>query len=236
MGARAASREACTFAYALAKEIAHLEGIVVSGGAIGVDAAAHQGALDAGGETWCVLPCGPGHYFPSENVPLFKKIETSEGALVWPFAEGAVNRGRFLHRNGVLVAAAQALVVIEANPRSGSLNAASYAHKMHKPVHIACSAPWLPGVQGWHGELDRGAIPIRNLANLLERLGFRRDAASCLPTDPLLRALAQNPMHIDDIAEQFDMPVSQIQSQLLAGMMGGTVECSTAGIYRYKPM
>ena len=94
--------------------------VVVSGGALGIDGAAHRGALEAGGRTWVVAPTGHERCFPPEHAGLFAEIARGPGAMIWPFAPALLATGRaFLARNRVLVALADAVVVVQAGSPFG---------------------------------------------------------------------------------------------------------------------
>ena len=142
--ARATRRRApLKYTRKLAGELARTGAVIVSGGAVGIDGAAHQGALDAGGRTWVVAPTGHELCFPPEHQGLFDEIARGPGAMIWPFApRAAPHRPAFLARNRVLVALADAVVVVQAGPRSGALHAASWARKLGKPLWVVPVAPW----------------------------------------------------------------------------------------------
>jgi DNA processing protein len=243
VGSRACTEEAAAFARSLAGAIVKAGAVVVSGGAVGIDAAAHDGALAANGETWAVLPRGPEQTFPKESEERFNHIN-STGVLIWAFAEGTASRARFLKRNGVLVALSEQVVVVQASERSGSLNTARHAHNQSKAVYISCGPPWDSRFNGCHSELSRGARPIASLDTLLEELGLAGPSArepQGLPwrntppeTDSFLRLFAHGPMHIDDIVEQTPLSVGQIQAQLTTWTIAGRLVCGNSGHYSLK--
>jgi len=138
VGARAASGHAAAAARALAADLAGCGYAVVSGGAIGIDAAAHRGALDAGGETVAVMATGLDIAYPARNRPLFGEIvATGRGALLSPFPLGVPpRRYRFVRRNRIIAGLADAVVVVEAGLASGSLYtaAATRAPSPARPV------------------------------------------------------------------------------------------------------
>ena len=88
VGTRSPDAAPCAFARSLAASVVARGGVVVSGGAAGIDAAAHEGAMDAGGRTWVVAGTGQGEVYPKEHAPLFERVVASGGAMVWPFAPG----------------------------------------------------------------------------------------------------------------------------------------------------
>ena len=222
VGTRKPSAEALSFTRELARAIAERGGVVVSGGAVGIDAAAHEGAILAGGATWVVAATGPDEVFPRENAGLFDRVADGAGAMIWPFDPGRkAHPATFIARNGVLVALADVLVVVQASAPSGTLNAGGWARKLGRPVWAVCAPPWMPGFVGCASLIDRGARPLVSLSRWLTAVGFgpssggaaRRVAggAPALPgvlraaLDPGSRDLlsflsATRPQHIDEIA------------------------------------
>src|SRR5690606_37041383 len=118
VGARAATDYGVHVATELGFGLADRGWTVVSGGAYGIDAAAHRGALTAGGVTVAVFACGIDNAYPVGHVGLFERI-VEEGLLVSEWAPGVTpQRHRFLVRNRVIAAATRGTVVVEAAARS----------------------------------------------------------------------------------------------------------------------
>ncbi|WP_062384931.1 DNA-processing protein DprA [Demequina iriomotensis] len=131
------SRAATAYGSHVAAEIAAIAAgrglAVVSGGAYGIDVAAHRGALATGGVTVAVLAGGVDRLYPAGNAALLERV-VDAGAVVSEQPPGfAPFRGRFLQRNR-LIAAASATVVVEAGLRSGALSTANHALRLHRPV------------------------------------------------------------------------------------------------------
>jgi DNA processing protein len=134
VGARASTPYGDRTAAELAAGVADRGISVVSGGAYGIDAAAHEGALAAGGTTVAVLACGVDRVYPSGNEGLMTRVGEA-GAVVTEVAPGsAPTRHRFLQRNRLIAALAGATVVVEAAWRSGALSTASHAAGLLRPV------------------------------------------------------------------------------------------------------
>ncbi|MBX3187902.1 MAG: DNA-processing protein DprA [Labilithrix sp.] len=176
VGSREASRGALRFARELAYQLASAGFVVVSGGARGVDGAAHRGALDAGGATWVVCPTGKDRTYPPEHAGLFAEVARSPGSrLIWPFPDRFESqRDHFKHRNGVLVALSEAVVVIQAHLRSGSRNAASWARELRRPLWVVPGAPWMGEFAGSLLDItnpERPAEPLWSAEQLLLALG-----------------------------------------------------------------
>jgi DNA protecting protein DprA len=121
VGTREPSPDAEAYARQLAFDLARAGVAVVSGGALGIDAAAHAGALEAGGLSMIVAPSSLEHPYPAEHGQLFEAIVGAGGAHVSPFATGALpRRHQFFLRNACLVALSHALVMVEAPRRRGA--------------------------------------------------------------------------------------------------------------------
>lgn len=107
---------------------------IVSGGALGIDAAAHQSALQASGKTIAVMAGGIDRLYPARNLELFDQIRQT-GLVLSEVAPGvAPARWRFLQRNRLIAALGKATVVVEAGYRSGSINTAGHANEIDRPV------------------------------------------------------------------------------------------------------
>lgn len=135
-GARAASTYGETIATDIATALADRGTTIHSGGAYGIDTAAHRGALAAGGSTVVWLGSGVDRPYPAGNRQLLADIASRPGcAVVSELPAGAVpTKWRLLQRARLIAAAASATVVVEAGPRSGSLIVAREASRLHRPV------------------------------------------------------------------------------------------------------
>jgi DNA processing protein len=133
-GSRAATAYGSYVAADLAATLAQDGWTIVSGGAYGIDAAAHRGALSADGTSVAVLACGIDRPYPAGHADLLDAIATS-GVVVseWPPGTNAT-RLRFLSRNRLIAALSRATVIVEAGTRSGSLNTARHATELGRPL------------------------------------------------------------------------------------------------------
>lgn len=173
VGSRAASEASSKFAYELAFKLAKAGIIVVSGGALGIDAAAHRGAIAAGGATWVVSPTGKNRVYPPQHRELFAEIAQSERSrMLWSFADDqSQTRETLRYRNGVLAALTETLVVVQARFQSGSRNAAAWARAMNRPVWAVTAAPWMSEFSGSLCEIERAtARPLCSAAQLFQAL------------------------------------------------------------------
>jgi DNA processing protein len=173
VGTRKPSDEARAYATELAAELA-AEGVSVwSGGARGIDTAAHEGALAARGTTVVVAPSGFEHPFPEENAELFARVVASGGAYA-SLTQAAARRDRFFARNAVLVALAHVVVVVEAPVVSGARNAAKWARQLRRPLFVCGSPPWNARGRGCIVEIGLGARVLGSARDILRSLGELR--------------------------------------------------------------
>ena len=134
VGARASTAYGDTVASELASELAEAGTVVVSGGAYGIDAAAHRGALASDGATLAVMACGLDQLYPRCNDALLRRIRT-EQLMVSEYPPGTPpSRHRFLTRNRLIAALSSATVIVEAAARSGAKNTVAWAQALGRPV------------------------------------------------------------------------------------------------------
>ncbi|SFS16494.1 DNA processing protein [Microbacterium sp. cf046] len=162
VGARAATSYGEQVTTELAADLASQGRIIYSGGAYGIDGAAHRAATTARpGATVAVLATGLDRFYPVGNQQLFERIQDSGGLLVSELPPGsAPTRWRFLQRNRLLAALSGATVVVEAGYRSGSLNVASQAHALGKPIGAVPGPVTSPASAGCHRLLQEGIATI----------------------------------------------------------------------------
>lgn len=172
VGARAASAYGLHVAGELAFALAEAGLPVVSGGAYGIDAAAHRGAIDAGAApTVAVLACGVDVAYPRGNDQLLGRI-AEQGVLLSEVPPGsAPTRVRFLVRNRLIAALSSGTVVVEAAPRSGSLSTAGRAADLLRPVMAVPGPVTSVASAGCHELIRHGATLVTRAAEVLEMLG-----------------------------------------------------------------
>lgn len=182
VGTRHPSRLGKRFAYTLARSLAERGIVVASGGAEGIDSAAHLGALRAQGRTLVVAPAGFARPFPNDNRKLFEAIVGRGGCYASLFPDDvAAHPSAFFIRNGVLAALSRALVVVEAPLRSGARNAARHARRLGRPVFAVPHFPRNSRGRGCNAELRRGARMLESPEDLMSYLAQTRQHALPLP-------------------------------------------------------
>ena len=171
VGTRAPSDDGRRRARRLAEDLARAGVCVVSGLALGIDGAAHEGALAAAAPTIGVLGGGHAHFFPPRHRELGARIIAGGGAVVSPFAPDVVARPwQFLARNAVIAALADAVVVVEAAARSGALNTAGHAGDRGLPVLAIPGDVDRPKAAGCNALIRDGATLVRDAEDVLAAL------------------------------------------------------------------
>jgi DNA processing protein len=170
VGARRATPYGLEQARALGRDLAASGLTVVSGMALGVDAAAHVGALEAGGMTLAVLACGPERPYPASKRRLHAQI-VAAGAVLAELPPGTkARRWCFPARNRIIAALAQATVVVEAGERSGSLITAGQAADLGREVAAVPGLVTAPLAAGSNALIADGAQLVRGSRDVLELL------------------------------------------------------------------
>jgi DNA processing protein len=243
VGGRRASALRRAAARSIGAGLARAGWCVVSGGAVGVDAAAHAGALDAGGRTVVVLGCGHDVPYPRANAGLFARVRAAGGTLASEHPPTTPPRAaHFLPRNRLIAALSAAVVVVEAAEDSGSLSTARAAGSRGVGnVLVLPGAPWDPGAAGCNQLIRDGAILVRSLTDILEELGatvggdstFASQAWSGLdpPARAVLTALVDGQLlGLGRLAAATGLPPATLDATLLDLELAGLVRRTTAGV------
>jgi DNA processing protein len=175
VGTRRPTSDGRVFAAQLAADLARRGVAILSGGAEGIDAAAHRGALAAEGRTVVVGPSSFDQPFPSEHRELFSAIVDAGGAYVSRYRDGVVpRRAQFFARNAILVAMAHVVVVVETPIRGGARNAAKWARGLGRPLLVAPGTPWCTVHAGSIAELRAGAEILTSARDVAKKLAALR--------------------------------------------------------------
>ncbi len=244
VGARNASAAACRFARMLGHDLADQGATVVSGLARGIDTAAHQGALAAGG-TIGVIASGIDVVFPPENAELQETVAT-RGLLLAEQPPGTEPRARhFPYRNRIIAGLCQGTVVVEAAPKSGSLITARLATDMGREVMAVPGSPLDPRAQGCNGLIREGATLVQSAADVLELLrpidprAVRSPGSAYAPPPPedasdaerrrLTDLLGPIAVSIDELIRQAGLSPAVVQTVLLELELAGRIERHAGG-------
>jgi DNA processing protein len=237
-GARARARE-------LGRAVARAGVCVVSGLALGVDGAAHAGALAGGGLTIGVLGGGHRQFFPRRNRALAEAMIAAGGAVLSPFApDEPPLPPQFLQRNGIVAALADAVVIVEAAARSGALNTASWAADLGIEVLAFPGDVDRPKAAGCNALIRDGATLVRGPDDVLAALRLESIASSvdapaeAVPRDALegsvLAALTSGPSGFDALLELTESAASDLTGALVRLELDGSVERRDACLYALR--
>jgi DNA processing protein len=226
VGSRAASFYGCHSARFFARAMAQAGLAVVSGLARGIDTAAHQGCLDAGGMTVAVIGCGFNHMYPKENDTLMEKI-CQKGAVVSEFAFCMPPlKQNFPWRNRIISALSLAVVVIEAGHRSGALITADYALAQNKDVFVLPSNIDNETAVGSNRLIQDGARVALNPDDVLSQImeGYLPSSThagkpALLLSDEQSRVyphITCQPVHLDDLAKKSGLKVASLMNVTLS--------------------
>lgn len=205
---------------------------VVSGLARGVDAVAHQAAVQAGGRTLAVLGSGVDRIYPPENQRLAEQI-ISHGAVISDYPIGTPPEGpNFPPRNRIISGLSLAVIVIEGNLDSGAMITATFAAEQGRELFAVPGSILAPQSKGTNRLIRDGARLLLDPQEVLEILDLQQATAQqtarqVLPNDPveaqLYQVLGPEPLHVDDIRSQTGMSIEKVSSTLALMELKGMV-------------
>lgn len=230
VGTRRASAYGLTHTREIAAELAQTGVCVVSGLALGIDAAAHTGALDGGGRTVAVLGSALDKPYPQENKPLMRRILESGGSVVSEYAPGTPpSRYSFLQRNRIIAGMCLGTLVTEGPRRSGALNTATRTLENGREVFALPGNVDSPGAQLPNMLISEGARLVTGAADILSALVIEpKDApkAAQAAVAPM-EAPAEKKPHIPG---GLDETQRAICAALLAGEADFDALCAVSGL------
>lgn len=202
--------------------------VIVSGMALGVDAIAHKTAIESGGHTVAVVPSGLDDPYPKTNQQLARQILTNHDALISEYEEGYRPRlYDFLRRNRIVSGLADAVIVTEANIRSGTLSTVAHALDQGKAVYAVPGPITSPLSAGCNSLIAQGATPITSVEALVEQLGLgdtRKKVHGDTPEESVLLELLQSGINDGEaLQEATGLPVAQISQTLTMLEIKGVV-------------
>lgn len=247
VGSRAATSYGLKIARDLSGQLAAKGLVIVSGLALGIDTAAHTGALAVGGKTVAVLGCGLDVPYPKSNEGLAGRIG-ADGALVSEYRLGTLPEPfRFPARNRIISGLARGVLVVEAAQRSGSLITARLALDEGREVFAIPGRVDSVKSAGTHRLLQEGAKLVGGIDDILDELGWQtashgkglpsvQQAPSALTLGPeerqVLALLDVYPKHIDSIITQARLGAAKVNEVLLLLEMHGMIEALPGQQYR----
>lgn len=236
VGTRQATPYGRNTAFQIARQLARAGVTVVSGMARGIDAQAHRGALSVGGRTIAVLGCGVDQCYPPEHARLRDEIAAS-GAVVSEFPLGSgPERWNFVRRNRIISGLSLGVLLVEAPGDSGAIKTADFALEQGREVFAVPGNVDVPTSRGCNLFIkQQGAALVENAADILDALNLATTAAEeeppaqpalPLPLSPgaerVLALLGPQQKHVDAIAAESALPLSEVLSALTLLEMSGS--------------
>jgi DNA processing protein len=246
VGSRSCTSYGLRVATQLARELARAGYTIVSGLARGIDAAAHRGAMEGGGRTLAALAGGLSRIYPPEHAPLADEISTGRGCLLTETPMGMdPQAAMFPARNRIISGLSRAVIVVEANARSGALITARHAADQGREVYAVPGPVDSQASAGCHELLRKGARLVRSADDVIEDLrGLSTSARESSDKRPSPRSNSSKPSgpfvpeppppppqlepphqriydalterkHADELARALDLPVGDLARLLM---------------------
>jgi DNA processing protein len=236
VGSRNATPQGLKNAHAFARALSDAGMTVVSGLALGVDSAAHRGALEGRGSTIAVLGTGIDVTYPRSNVPIAEEI-ASRGALVSEFPLGTEPlAANFPRRNRLISGLAKGCLVVEAALDSGSLITARLAADQGREVFAIPGSIHSPLSKGCHALIKQGAKLVESAQDVLEELGVSGRSAASAPVSGadhgLLEKMGFDPCDVDELIGRSGLPVEVVSATLLKLELDGKIVSLPGGLYQ----
>ena len=254
VGSRNATPAGAETAHDFASHLAARGFCITSGLAEGIDAAAHRGALQAGGRTIAVCGTGPDIVYPRLHERLADDIIEGGGAIVSEFAPGTpVFRSNFPRRNRLISGLAVGTLVVEASARSGALITARHAMEQGREVFAIPGSIHNPVARGCHLLIRNGAKLVETATDIVDELGGllagmqlaeSPGRGSAMPVAPqssaavdaeyaqLLAAMAWDPVDADSLVARSGLTIGEVSSMLLMLELQGSVRALSGGRYQ----
>lgn len=248
VGSRKASASGIKQAEQISSELSAAGLGITSGLALGIDAAAHRGAIKVKGKTIAVLGSGLDQLYPRRNLELSRQILAEGGALISEYPFGTPPKpANFPKRNRIVTGLALGTLVVEAAERSGSLISASLALEENREVFAIPGSINNPLSRGCHRLIKQGAILVENTQDIAEHLSCSIQGQLSLivpldkqsiedPEEPithnkLLEFVGFDPVSVDEIQIESGLAADEITIQLMELEMAGRVS-QQAGLYQ----
>ncbi|MEZ5619317.1 MAG: DNA-processing protein DprA [Rhodocyclaceae bacterium] len=240
VGSRNATPQGESNAEAFAAALANAGLTIVSGLALGIDAAAHRGGLRGVGSTIAVIGTGIDRVYPARNQALARDIAAS-GAIISEFPLGTpALRENFPRRNRVISGLARGCLVVEAAERSGSLITARLAGEQGRDVFAIPGSIHSPLSKGCHKLIKQGAKLVDNAGDILEELGLSAQietnaAAASAPnaeTASLLDCIGHDPLDVDTLASRSGLTAEKLYAILLQMELDGRIASLPGGRFQ----
>ncbi len=241
VGSRNPTAQGRDNARAFARHLSQARLTVVSGLALGIDGAAHEGALDGPGSTIAVMGTGADRIYPARHRALAHRI-AAHGLLLSEFDLGMPPLPEnFPQRNRIIAGLARGTLVVEAALPSGSLSTARAAVEAAREVFAIPGSIHSPQARGCHALIKQGAKLVESAEDITTELqwgtagsGPSRAAADAAPDSPLLHALGHEPATLDALGARTGMRAADLSAQLLELELDGRVARLPGGLFQRR--
>lgn len=256
VGSRAASVNGRDTAFTIAQQLAEQGVVITSGLALGIDAAAHKGALTTSVGTIAVVATGLDKVYPARHKPLAKQIQTNQGVIISEFLPGtAPKAGHFPKRNRIISGLSKGVLVVEATFKSGSLITARYALEQNRDVFAVPSSVNNPQAKGCHWLIKQGAKLVEQAADIIEELSIdeyselhlnheqqtldnsvaikdEKNLNKDLCVDVLLASVGFEITPVDKVVSRSKLPIEEVLTRLTLLELSGLVVGVPGGYLR----
>lgn len=256
VGSRSASVNGRETAFEFAQQLAKQGLVITSGLALGIDAAAHKGAVSGYASTLAVVATGLDIVYPARHRELSQQIISQNGAIVSEFLPGTLPKpGHFPKRNRIISALSIGVLVVEAALKSGSLITARCALDQNRDVFSIPSTINNPQAKGCHWLIKQGAKLVENVADIMEELTFTKKSSLHLKrdvnlqeivnkdivqknqnkdlcVDELLASVGFETTPVDKVVSRSKLPIEEVLTRLTILELSGLVAAVPGGYLR----
>ncbi len=244
VGSRRCTRDGQRAAREIAQTLAREDVTIVSGLALGVDTAAHEGALIGLGRTIAVLGCGADVVYPQQNEELYRRILENGGAVISEYLPGTQPRsGNFPARNRIISGLSEGVLIVEGTQRSGAMITVRDATDQNRDIFAVPGSIYSPLSVAPNQLIVEGAVPVLSGWDILEhyRWAFRPDTQRSVSSpqvaldpedDQIVRPLLEQELSFDELADLVDFPVAKLNSHLTMLELRGIIVKVPGGMYR----
>jgi len=236
VGSRNATPQGVRDAEAFSRVLSDAGLTIVSGLALGIDAAAHRGGLAGAGSSVAVIGTGLDRIYPARNKTLAHQL-AENGLIVSEFALGTPPLpGHFPRRNRLISGVSRGVLVVEAAPDSGSLITARVATEQGREVFAIPGSIHSPLARGCHALIKQGAKLVESAADILDELAWQQRLAPPMypesAPDPVLDALDGAPTTLDTLAQTTGLTLDALSAKLLTLELDGRIASLPGGRYQ----
>lgn len=226
----------CT--YKIVTELASSGITIISGLALGIDGVAHEATLSVGGKTVAIMPGGLDKVYPASHRNLAQKIINQNGALISEYPDGTLpQKQNFVARNRIIAALADAVLVIEAAQKSGTLITVGFALDIGLPIMAIPGPIDSPSSQGTNNLIKTGAIVVTSAQDVLNELGIEpythktSHLAQSKEEQRIIDVLSVGLLSFNEIVQKSSLPVNVVNTLLTKMELNGTVNCRGNNIW-----